>query len=80
MSITPIYLIQNVLQVIRSGNSIQSHLFGNYYSSKNLELPQYPTTFVWEFNGNISKRPKLSLYPIYLYVFDNIIFVITRLP
>ena len=27
----------------------------------------YPIKIVWEFNGDISKRPKLSLYPISLY-------------
>ena len=28
----------------------------------------FPIKFVWEFNGDISKRPKLSQYPIYHYI------------
>ena len=69
MSITPLYLIPNVLLVIRSGNSIQSYSFlETIILAKIQKLSLYPIKCVWEFNGDISKRPKLSLYPIYHYI------------
>ena len=38
ISITPLYLILNVLQLIRSDNNSVVLLFGNDYSSKNSKI------------------------------------------
>ena len=38
ISITPLYLILNVLQLIRSDNNSVVLLFGNDYSSKNPKI------------------------------------------